>query len=140
MSEQPKQGLLETPEANSPLCHLNEILAHQEIVNPSFETYINSTTPELNPEKKRINGRLSGFNPKESLVWKEITRRFGVNIKQPELVSIATVLANSAKIKLDRDAKRRKTVLIKWFDENYPLISPYLDYVVLQDPNGNPTN
>ena len=140
--EQPKQGLPETPETNSALYQLNEILSqHPEIVNPAtFEAYINSTTPQLNTEKKRISGRLSGFNPKESPVWKEITKRFGVNIKQPELVSIASVLAGSANIKLDRDAKRRKTVLIKWFDENYAAISPFLDYVVLQEPNSKVSN
>ena len=84
-------------------------------------------------EKERIADRLSGFNPKDNMVWHEITQRFGSTIKQPELLSIATVLAQNANIKLDRDAKRRKSVLVKWFEENWTIIKPYLDYVVLED-------
>ena len=84
-------------------------------------------------EKERIASRLSGFNPKDNMVWHEITQRFGASIKQPELLSIATVLAQNANIKLDRDAKRRKSVLIKWFEENWNTIHPFLDYVVLED-------
>ena len=84
-------------------------------------------------EKERIASRLSGFNPKDNMVWHEITQKFGASIKQPELLSIATVLAQNANVKLDRDAKRRKSVLIKWFEENWAAIKPFLDYVVLED-------
>jgi hypothetical protein len=87
-----------------------------------------------NPEKKRIASRLDGFSPKETPAWREITRRFGPNIKQPELVSIASVLAQGTNIRLDRDAKRRKAVLIKWFEENWAAIAPSLDCVVLESP------
>lgn len=90
-------------------------------------------TNEGNKEKERITNRLNGFNPKDNPAWREITTRFGNNIKQPELLSIATVLASNANIKLDRDAKRRKSVLIKWFEENWKAILPFLDYVVLED-------
>ena len=92
----------------------------------------------ITKEKERIANRLNNFNPKDTPVWREITQRFGSSIKQPELLSIATVLAQNAHIKLDRDAKRRKAVLIKWFEENWAAIYPYLDYVVLED--GDHTN
>jgi len=84
-------------------------------------------------EKERIAGRLSGFNPKDNNAWREITQRFGANIKQPELLSIAQVLSSHANIKLDRDAKRRKAVLLKWFEENWLTIKPFLEFVVLED-------
>ena len=84
-------------------------------------------------EKDRIFQRMSGFDPKDNQAWREITARFGSNIKHPELLSIAEVLAKNANVKLDRDAKRRKTVLIKWFSENWVAISPFLNYVVLED-------
>jgi hypothetical protein len=84
-------------------------------------------------EKERISGRLGDFNAKDSSAWKEITRRFGKNLKQPELLSMANVVASNAGIKLDRDARRRKTVLLKWFEENWTVIQPYLDYVVFED-------
>jgi hypothetical protein len=88
---------------------------------------------ETNPEKERIAQRLEGFNPRENQAWKEITQRFGPSIKHPELLSMAKVLANHAKLKLDRDAKRRKTVLLKWFEENWAALQPFLDYVALED-------
>ena len=92
-----------------------------------------------NAERQRINQRLNGFNAKDNEPWKEITQRFGANIKQPELLSIANVLSQSANVKLDRDAKRRKKVLIKWFAENWEAIKPFLDYIVLED-NNSPKN
>ena len=127
MSEEPpKQAINETPDPSPTLYQLNEILAqHPEIVSPAtFEAFINS---------RRV--KPYGVSPKESPIWKEITRRFGVNVKHAELVSIASVLANSANIRLDREAKRRKTVLVKWFEENFSAIQPFLDYVVLEDPD-----
>ena len=84
-------------------------------------------------EKLRVFTRLKGFRAKESLVWTEITRRFGNEIKHGELLSIAEVVAANAGVQLDRDAKRRKSVLIKWFEENWFQISPYLNYVILED-------
>jgi hypothetical protein len=88
---------------------------------------------DTSKEKERIASRLNGFNSKDTSVWKAITQRFGNNIKQPELLSMAQVLASHANIKLDRDAKRRKCVLVKWFEENWAAIEPYLPYVVLED-------
>jgi hypothetical protein len=88
---------------------------------------------DVNKEKDRIAGRLTGFNVKDNPAWKEITAKFGTNIKQPELLSIADVLARHANIKLDRDAKRRKAVLIKWFNENWTSLQPWLDFVVLEE-------
>jgi hypothetical protein len=100
---------------------LNQFLAASGIVQ------------EGSREKERISERLGDFNAKDSPVWQEITRRFGKNLKQPDLLSMESVLAGNANIKLDRDAKRRKAVLLKWFDENWAVIEPYLDYVVFED-------
>ena len=134
------------------LMNPNQIPHNQQIPDASFQrlqipfessdlllSQITSTIAPLpsnpesgsNRERERISSRLEGFNPRDNPVWREITHRFGSNIKQPELLSIANVLSQSARIKLDRDAKRRKTVLIKWFQENWTSIYPYLDYVVL---------
>ena len=85
----------------------------------------------VNDEKKRIAMRMNGFDAKDNRVWAEIARRFGPTVKQGELTNIAQVIANHAGIKLDRDAKRRKCVLLKWFDENWEKIQPFLDYVIL---------
>ena len=84
-------------------------------------------------EKQRIAMRMTGFDLKENHIWEELSRRFGSTIKRGELTNIAQVLADTANIKLDRDAKRRKSVLLKWFDEHWDTIYPLLDYVVLSD-------
>lgn len=91
------------------------------------------TGNDITGEKIRVALRLSGFDPKNSFVANEISRRFGPNIKQAELVNIAQCIADFAKINIDRDAKRRKSVLLKWFEENWQKVFPYLDYVVLED-------
>lgn len=88
---------------------------------------------ETMDERSRIAKRLFGFNPKDNYVVKEISRRFGGLIKHGELVGIAAAIAERANLRLDRDAKRRKNVLIRWFDENWETIEPFLDYVVLEE-------
>jgi hypothetical protein len=46
-------------------------------------------------------------------------------------VSIRELVAQILRIKLDRDARRRKPVILKWFDENWFAIQPLLLHVVL---------
>ena len=107
----------------------------QNFVTQAQQPEDHQISETANKEKRRIAQRLYGFNPKDNPAWYQITQKFGSNLKQPELLSIAEVCATSAHIKLDRDAKRRKSVLIKWFEENWPRISPYLNYVILEDTN-----
>jgi hypothetical protein len=104
------------------------VVAPRDLVN-----LLQPWVQESSREKQRIADRLGTFNSKDNTAWTEITARFGLNIKQPELLNIATVLATKANIKLDRDAKRRKAVLLKWFQENWAILSPFLDFVVLED-------
>jgi len=103
----------------------NETKSAESAVFPSIEY--------MNTEKRRIAIRMGSFDSKDNRVWQEISRRFGANIKQAELTNIAQVIADSAQIKLDRDAKRRKSVLLKWFDEHWNEIHPFLDFVVIGD-------
>lgn len=94
-------------------------------------------------ERKKIDERLRGFSLNESAAWKDICDRFGPNLNQTELLSIAEVLCYEVNhsqrnfpLKVDREAKRRKEVLIKWFDENYVDLQPHLKTIVLEDENG----
>jgi hypothetical protein len=48
-------------------------------------------------------------------------------------VSIADLVAKKLDIRLDRDARRRKAVMIKWFNENWEVIEPLLRHIVLED-------
>lgn len=94
-------------------------------------------------ERKKIDERLRGFSLNESKAWKSICEQFGPNLNQSELLSIAEVLClevnqtqRNLPLKVDREAKRRKEVLIKWFDENYTDLQPHLKTIVLEDENG----
>jgi hypothetical protein len=95
-----------------------------------------ASSADPNKERDRIATRLNGFNSKDNIAWKAIAQKFGNSVKQAELLSMAQVVASQANIKLDRDAKRRKSVLIKWFEENWVAIEPFLQYLVLEEPHG----
>ncbi|KAI5490338.1 hypothetical protein TVAGG3_0995250 [Trichomonas vaginalis G3] len=82
----------------------------------------------------RVGQRLKGFTPKYSFAWKELTKQFGVEIKHQVLKDIAIEVASRLQIPLDRDAKRRKSVLIKWFDDNWEAIGTIItEYTVMND-------
>ena len=89
--------------------------------------------PTKKTSKQRVQERLGQFDPYHSEQWTELTERFGSTIKQDELVSIANILSNELGITVDRDARRQKTVLIKWFSENWNAIHPLLDYVEMEE-------
>jgi hypothetical protein len=84
-------------------------------------------------EKERVRRRVGAFDWKESKVWHGLTAHFGPKLNHEELISIAELIASHAKVKLDRDAKRRKIVLLKWFEENWLVVQPLLRVIVLDD-------
>ena len=100
------------------------------------ESTMSSPEPKLrqvSSKRKLINPseRLSGFDYKNSVPWKAIVRRFGPSLTQRELLSIANLLAQTCARTIDRDAKRSKAMMIKWFDENWHYIGPFFNHVVL---------
>lgn len=76
-------------------------------------------------ERKRVKKRMANFDKKKSQAWKYLSLLYGTQIKQDKLISIAEYVASQLKIYIDRDARRRKCVLIKWFDENWNKIGPF---------------
>jgi hypothetical protein len=92
--------------------------------------------PPSTLERTRVASRLSGFDSARSFAWREFCARFGASLNQAELLSVAQVLASEAGVKVDREAKRRKEVLIKWFDENYLAIAPILPRIRLENTDG----
>lgn len=75
-------------------------------------------------EQDRIRDRLQEFDYKNSRAWKELEQLKWTERSQKELVSIAQVFAKHCNIDLDRESKRRKEVLIKWFDDHWDEILP----------------
>lgn len=100
----------------------------------SVEMEIGKRATEL--ERRKVDRRLEGFTPTTSRAWREICERYGSGLNQTELLSLAEVISIHLGLKVDRDAKRRKEVLIKWFDENFDQILPFLDHVILEDSSG----
>ena len=84
-------------------------------------------------EIARVQQRVSGFDFLCSDAWSYLCRHFGNKVTQEELVSIADAIKPYARVKLDRDARRRKSVILKWYQDNWPQIQHYIKYVVLED-------
>lgn len=90
-------------------------------------------------EKIRNEERLRGFNEKGSVAYQELCDLFGPKPSQQELLSLAQVVSEHLNILLDREATRRKKVLIKWYDEHYHLVSPFLkSKILITNQQGQP--
>jgi hypothetical protein len=103
---------------------------------PSALPMSHQTIPKnisLSVERERVKRRMDGFNWKQSMVWAHLNHLYGPKLSQDELVSIGELIAQTLQIKLDRDARRRKPVMIKWFEENWISIQPLLFHVVLDN-------
>ena len=127
----------------SRLCDLASVLdptiADCSIRNQNQPAYIIPDLPkrQTQTERQKIEQRLNGFDGKNSDAWSEICDAFGPNLSQNELLSIAQVTSFHTKLHLGREAKRRKEVLIKWFQENLVTIRPFLNRLILEDYDGN---
>ena len=88
-------------------------------------------------EHYRNELRLRDFNEKESSAYAKLCELYGPKPSQQELLSLAQVVSANLNILLDREAMRRKKVLIKWYDENFPKIEQFLlENVLIVDKNG----
>jgi hypothetical protein len=105
------------------------------------ETTIDSTSnpenlhpkPAISSEIQRIQRRIEGFDWQESGIWAFLCWLFGPKLSQDELVSLGGLVARTLGIQLDRDARRRKSVMIKWFEEHWIEIQPLLWFVRLDE-------
>jgi hypothetical protein len=78
--------------------------------------------------------RLRNFDPENCPAASLLTQLFGSAINATDLVSLAETCSYYLDIYLDREAKRRKSVLLKWFDENLQRIGPFLrEHVVVEN-------
>lgn len=122
---------------------LQSVLDFVDNIQPHVRNYFNKAKIEekeraaamiydADAERNRISERISGFDPKNNIAWRTLTDRLGSNLTQRELLSIARLVSQEANIKLDRDARRRKIVLIKWFVENWKFVEPRLSDIVLE--------
>jgi hypothetical protein len=83
-------------------------------------------------ERRKLNHRIANFRVFESKAWQELASRGWDGLTHAELLSVAQVLVNKLSIPVDREAKRRKCILVKWFDEHLEDIRPLLDFIHLE--------
>ena len=85
-----------------------------------------TTNDQLAIERLLITNRMKDFNPYEGKVNDFFMNFFGEMPTREQLLSLARVVAIHLQLELDREAFRRKEVLIKWYDEHYDLVFPFI--------------
>lgn len=134
---------------NTQIIRILDYLANQEIDYDLVETSLRNIKDELilasnNPtiettdniaetQKKK---KKDSFNYKDTEAYQMIIDKFGNNVRQQELIQIACCLSKKIGVKVERDSKRRKDLLFKWFQENIDKISPILHQVVAFGKDG----
>ena len=63
----------------------------------------------------------------ETEAWARLQEKYGRKISQEELLSLARVVANELDLELSREYKRRKELLIIWFQENLSIVWPFIE-------------
>lgn len=88
-----------------------------------------------NYDQKKVKERLIGFGNKEQgETLKQIKEELGIeDIKMPQLLVVARILQRESGAHLDRMATRKMPVLLKWFDENWQKIAPYINSTEVKD-------
>jgi hypothetical protein len=100
------------------------------IITVRFDPAVHATKGAgswISEEKLRISKRVENWSVDRSQVWKKLQEIFGEKIQLNALLCVASQLSEQAGVILDRDAKRRKNILVKWFEEHWESLSPHLD-------------
>ena len=107
-------------------------LKHQQLAADEIERKRAKQAGKVYREQQRLKTRLGNFKYHESPVWKSLYQRYGPHLGHNELTSIAELICETEDLRLDRDAKRRKVVLVKWFEEHWDVIERRLDFIALE--------
>ena len=89
--------------------------------------------PQPSLEKQKLAIKLGGFDYKSSEAWRKIVELYGTDIKRTTLCDIAKYIAEKKGLKMDRDSKRRKDVLLKWYNDNWSVVYGILEKVKVKD-------
>jgi hypothetical protein len=77
-------------------------------------------------DRDKANQRLGSFDWRKSQELEELYRRCGCEMNHNDLLVVAKVAADRAGLVVDRDAKRRKSVLVRWFHDNWHELLPHI--------------
>lgn len=93
----------------------------------------NKAITKSNSDKKKVQQILKGFDQEKSEAVIYLKKKYG-DLKQYEYLQIAEYCAKKNNIlTLDRESKRRKEVLLKWYHDNFHILKPILDNIVLEN-------
>lgn len=83
-----------------------------------------------NKDRRKKNfseASLLDFDYIESKAWTKLASKYGSKVNFDELLRLAEILSNHLNIQLSRCYKRRKEMLIKWYDDNLNTLWPYIE-------------
>jgi hypothetical protein len=75
--------------------------------------------------------RLGSFVPEESRVWQLLQARFGSKLTMPMLEAITTMVSKRSGATPDRQARRRKGIMVKWLQEQIQCLESLLPRMIL---------
>ncbi|KAK8842260.1 hypothetical protein M9Y10_026494 [Tritrichomonas musculus] len=124
----PPDQLMQLPNPNERFSGSQSKRNHRSKSSTSLKHSNSKRKPQLkdNEELLFVNDQLKFFKPSSSAAWKLLESHFGPKINQEELLSLAMVVSTYTGISLYREYKRRKGMLIKWFDDNLTQIWPFI--------------
>jgi hypothetical protein len=101
-------------------------------MNPAQSIHANPPDANLpqhrETEKEWKNRIMKNFNPQDSAPWKFLQEWWSDQISREEIVSLGQVCAHElGPLKLPLEYRRRKETMIKWFDEHWDVIRPFLE-------------
>jgi hypothetical protein len=77
-------------------------------------------------EKEWLEKEMEQFTATDSDAWRLLTNLYGSKISKEELLSVGQVTSIELNIELVREYKRRKETMIKWFQNHFDRIEPFL--------------
>lgn len=97
--------------------------------------------PDQNNREQTKKHQKEKYDYKSSRAFRELTEHyFYPSIRQNELVSIAIAVANACDLHVERDAKRRKDLLIQWFEKHWETIEPTINNIIVFSKEGDVLN
>ena len=94
------------------------------------EAFDKAKTPSERQCKKEkiLNSiRMANWDMRNSNAFKYLNEKLGGDTSLYNCRVLAQVIQAYTGIQLDREASRRKTVCIKWFDENLDVVKDFID-------------